>query len=118
MMPIFSGNDFEERQRSISRHSGGVRRSGLCGIRSGSPTIRGILHYLIHGANSLGAMPGAGDCSGLAVLTSAAEFDSATEESTEKRSLSGDQIHHRFRCAHNTDAQLKPLFEAKVSRHV
>jgi proteasome beta subunit len=88
---------------------------------SGSPTIRGILHYL----NSWGAQPlrelseEDATIQALRLLTCAAEFDSATGGVNREADLypvlkfiteAGVRV--------APETTLKPLFDAKVCRHV
>jgi proteasome beta subunit len=122
--PIFSGYDVEQEAAKIYFYD--ILGAEFEGVEyavsgSGSPTIRGILHYLnTWGEQPLGAMPEEqAVIQALRLLTSAAEFDSATGGVNREANLypvikfitdSGVRT--------MTDVQLKPLFEAKVSRHV
>jgi proteasome beta subunit len=88
---------------------------------SGSSTIRGILHYVnTWGEQALNAMPEEqAAIQALRLLTSAAEFDSATGGVNRDANL---YPVIKFITASGVrtmpDTQLKPLFEASVSRHV
>ncbi len=122
--PIFAGYDFEQGTAKIYFYD--ILGAEFEGVEysvsgSGSPTIRGILHYL----NTWGEEPLAGlseeqaTVQALRLLTSAAEFDSATGGINREANLypivkliteAGVQT--------VPDAALKDLFESKVSRHV
>ncbi len=122
--PIFAGYDFEQETAKIYFYD--ILGAEFEGVDyavsgSGSPTIRGILHYLnTWGEQPLSAIPEEqATVQALRLLTSAAEFDSATGGVNREAGLypviklitaSGVRT--------TPDAQLKPLFEAKVSRHV
>jgi len=88
---------------------------------SGSPTIRGILHYLnTWGQQPLSALPEEqATIQALRLLTCAAEFDSATGGVNHEANL-----YPVIKLITETGVQtipenrLKPLFEEKVSRHV
>jgi proteasome beta subunit len=124
VVPIFAGYDFEQEAAKIYFYD--ILGAEFEGVDyavsgSGSPTIRGILHYLnTWGEQPLSAMPEEqATVQALRLLTSAAEFDSATGGVNREAGLypvikfitvSGVRT--------MPDAQLKPLFEAKVSRHV
>ncbi len=122
--PIFAGYDAEQETAKIYFYD--ILGAEFEGVEyavsgSGSPTIRGILHYLnTWGGQPLGAMPEEhAAIQALRLLTSAAEFDSATGGVNREANLypvikfiTGSGVRTM------TDAQLKPLFETKVSRHV
>ncbi len=122
--PIFAGYDFEQESAKIYFYD--ILGAEFEGVEyavsgSGSPTIRGILHYL----NTWGEQPLSAlseeqsTVQALRLLTSAAEFDSATGGVNREANL---YPVIKFITAGGVrtmpDAQLKPLFEAKVVRHV
>jgi len=122
--PIFSGYDAEQEAAKIYFYD--ILGAEFEGVEyavsgSGSPTIRGILYYLnTWGEQPLSAMPEEqAVIQALRLLTSAAEFDSATGGVNREANL---YPVIKFITASGVrtmpDAQLKPLFEAKVSRHV
>lgn len=110
------------RQRFTLRHPrGGVRGRGVCRVRLGSPTIRGILHYInTWGPRPLGALPEEeATVQALRLLASAAEFDSATGGVNREldlypvvKTITAAGV----RTVPGTD--LKRLYEAEVSRRV
>ncbi|MBI5854445.1 MAG: proteasome subunit alpha [Nitrospirae bacterium] len=122
--PIFAGYDQDQGTAKIFFYD--ILGAEFEGVEyavsgSGSPTIRGILHYL----NTWSAQPlsrlGEEEATvqALRLLTSAAEFDSATGGVNREAGLfpimklikaSGVQV--------LPDTQLRPLFDAQVARHV
>ncbi|MGQ0557522.1 MAG: proteasome subunit alpha [Nitrospiraceae bacterium] len=124
VVPIFAGYDFEQEAAKIYFYD--ILGAEFEGVDyavsgSGSPTIRGILHYVnTWGEQPLSAMPEEqATVQALRLLTSAAEFDSATGGVNREAGLY-PVIKFITTSGVRTmpDAQLKPLFEAKVSRHV
>lgn len=124
VVPIFAGYDFEHEAAKIYFYD--ILGAEFEGVDyavsgSGSPTIRGILHYVnTWGEQPLSAMPEEqATVQALRLLTSAAEFDSATGGVNREAGL---YPVIKFITASGVrtmpDAQLKPLFEAKVSRNV
>ncbi len=122
--PIFAGYDGEQEAAKIYFYD--ILGAEFEGVEyavsgSGSPTIRGILHYLnTWGDQPLAAMPEEqAAIQALRLLTSAAEFDSATGGVNREANLY-PVIKFITAAGVRTmpDAQMKPLFEAKVSRHV
>jgi proteasome beta subunit len=122
--PIFAGHDGEQEAAKIYFYD--ILGAEFEGVEyavsgSGSPTIRGILHYLnTWGEQPLSALPeDQATIQALRLLTSAAEFDSATGGVNREANL---YPVIKFITAGGIrtvqDAQLKPLFETKVSRHV
>jgi proteasome beta subunit len=122
--PIFAGYDFEQGTAKIFFYD--ILGAEFEGVEyavsgSGSPTIRGILHYV----NTWGERPlvalteEEATIQALRLLTSAAEFDSATGGVNREANLfpiiklitqDGVRV--------VPDDRLKPLFESKVVRHV
>ena len=124
VVPIFVGYDFEQEAAKIYFYDilgAEFEGADYAVSGSGSPTIRGILHYVnTWGEQPLSAMPEEqATVQALRLLTSAAEFDSATGGVNREAGL---YPVIKFITASGVrtmpDAQLKPLFEAKVSRHV
>ena len=122
--PIFAGYDFEQEAAKIYFYD--ILGAEFEGVEyavsgSGAPTIRGILHYLnTWGAQPLKAMPEEqAVIHALRLLTSAAEFDSATGGVNREANLYPviKLIGVRGIGA-VPEATLKSLFEAKVVRHV
>jgi proteasome beta subunit len=122
--PIFAGYDFEQEAAKIYFYD--ILGAEFEGVDyavsgSGSPTIRGIMHYLnTWGEQPLSVIPEEqATVQALRLLTSAAEFDSATGGVNRDAGL---YPVIKFITASGVrtmpDAQLKPLFESKVSRHV
>ena len=122
--PIFAGYDFEQEAAKIYFYD--ILGAEFEGVDyavsgSGSPTIRGIMHYLnTWGERPLSVIPEEqATVQALRLLTSAAEFDSATGGVNRDAGL---YPVIKFITASGVrtmpDAQLKPLFESKVSRHV
>jgi len=122
--PIFAGYDFEQETAKIYFYD--ILGAEFEGVEyavsgSGSPTIRGILHYLnTWGEQPLSAMSEEQSViQALRLLSSAAEFDSATGGVNREANL---YPVIKFITASGVrampDARLKPLFEAKVVRHV
>jgi proteasome beta subunit len=124
VVPVFAGYDFEQEAAKIYFYD--ILGAEFEGVEyavsgSGSPTIRGILHYL----NTWGEHPLSASTEeeaaiqALRLLTSAAEFDSATGGVNRESNLypiikliSKDGVRVM------PDDQLKRLFESKVVRHV
>ena len=124
VVPIFAGYDVEQEAAKIYFYDilGAEFEGAEYAVSgSGSPTIRGILHYVnTWGEQPLSAMPEEqATVQALRLLTSAAEFDSATGGVNRDAGL---YPVIKFITASGVrtmpEAQLKPLFEAKVSRHV
>jgi proteasome beta subunit len=124
VVPIFAGYDVDQEAAKIYFYDilGAEFEGAEYAVSgSGSPTIRGILHYVnTWGEQPLSAMPEEqATVQALRLLTSAAEFDSATGGVNRDAGL---YPVIKFITASGVrtmpDAQLKPLFEAKVSRHV
>lgn len=122
--PIFAGYDSEQGAAKIYFYD--ILGAEFEGVEyavsgSGSPTIRGILHYLnTWGEQPLSVMPeDQAVIQALRLLTSAAEFDSATGGVNREANL---YPVIKFITAHGVgtmpEAQLKPLFDTKVARHV
>lgn len=122
--PIFAGYDVEQGTAKIFFYD--ILGAEFEGVEyavsgSGSPTIRGILHYL----NNWGAQP-LGELSeeeatvqSLRLLTCAAEFDSATGGVNREANLYPlVKLITQAGVQAVPEARLKPLFDAKVSRHV
>jgi proteasome beta subunit len=122
--PIFAGYDVEQGAAKIYFYDilGAEFEAVEYAVSgSGSPTIRGILHYLnTWGEQPLSTMSAdQATIQALRLLTSAAEFDSATGGVNREANL---YPVIKFITAHGVetmpDAQLKPLFDARVARHV
>lgn len=122
--PIFAGYDFEQGAAKIFFYD--ILGAEFEGVEyavsgSGSPTIRGILHYV----NTWGGQPLStvseehATIQALRLLASAAEFDSATGGVNREASLY-PVIKLITEAGVRTvpDGQLKPLYEAQVVRHV
>ncbi len=122
--PIFAGYDLDQETAKIYFYD--ILGAEFEGVEyavsgSGSPIIRGILHYLnIWGEHPLRELPEE-DITVLALrlLTSAAEFDSATGGVNQQANLypvikllTATGVHAV------PETQLKSLFAAKVTRHV
>ncbi len=122
--PIFAGYDLEHGAAKIFFYD--ILGAEFEGVEyavsgSGSPTIRGILHYL----NSWGTQPLSelseeeATIQALRLLTCAAEFDSATGGVNREANLYPVvKLITKTGVQTITDRRLKPLFDAKVSRHV
>jgi proteasome beta subunit len=124
VVPVFAGYDTEQGTAKIYFYD--ILGAEFEGVEyavsgSGSPTIRGILHYLnTWGERPLGALSEEeATIQALRLLTSAAEFDSATGGVNRETNLypvikliSQDGVRAL------PDRQLKSLFESKVARHV
>jgi proteasome beta subunit len=122
--PIFAGYDAEQGTAKIYFYD--ILGAEFEGVEyavsgSGSPTIRGILHYV----NTWGEQPLAGlseeqaTVQALRLLTSAAEFDSATGGVNREASLYPVvKLITQAGVQTVPDARLKPLFESQVIRHV
>ena len=122
--PIFAGYDFEQDSAKIFFYD--ILGAEFEGVEyavsgSGSPTIRGILHYLnTWSEQPLSALPEEqATIQALRVLTCAAEFDSATGGVNPEANLY-PVIKLITEAGVQTipESRLKPLFEEKVSRHV
>ena len=124
VVPIFAGYDVEQEVAKIYFYDilGAEFEGAEYAVSgSGSPTIRGILHYV----NTWGEQPLStmseeqATVQALRLLTSAAEFDSATGGVNRDAGLY-PVIKFITSSGVRTmpDVQLKPLFEAKVGRHV
>lgn len=124
VVPVFAGYDFEQGAAKIYFYD--ILGAEFEGVEyavsgSGSPTIRGILHYV----NTWGERPLAAlaeeeaTVQALRLLTSAAEFDSATGGVNRESNLYPviKLITQEGVCVVSDD-RLKPLFESKVVRHV
>lgn len=122
--PIFAGFDHEQETAKIYFYD--ILGAEFEGVEyavsgSGSPTIRGILYYLnTWGEQTLSGMPeDQASIQALRLLTSAAEFDSATGGVNRDANL---YPVIKFITAAGvrtlSDAELRPLFENKVARHV
>jgi proteasome beta subunit len=120
--PIFAGYDVEQGTAKIYFYDIlGAEFEGVeyAASGSGSPTIRGILHYLnTWGDQPLSAMPEEqATIHALRLLTSAAEFDSATGGVNREANLYPViKLITANGVAAIPDAQLKSLFEVSVSR--
>lgn len=122
--PIFAGYDAEQDAAKIYFYD--ILGAEFEGVEyavsgSGSPTIRGILHYV----NTWGDQPLAGlseeqaTVQALRLLTSAAEFDSATGGVNREASLYPVvKLITQAGVQTVLDARLKPLYESQVVRHV
>jgi proteasome beta subunit len=122
--PIFAGYDAEQGAAKIYFYD--ILGAEFEGVEyavsgSGSPTIRGILHYV----NTWGEQPLAGlseeqaTVQALRLLTSAAEFDSATGGVNREASLYPVvKLITQAGVQTVLDARLKPLYESQVVRHV
>ncbi len=122
--PIFAGYDHDQGTAKIYFYD--ILGAEFEGVEyavsgSGSPTIRGILHYLnTWGPQPLNRLPEEeATVQALRLLTSAAEFDSATGGVNREAGLypivkliksTGVQV--------LADAQLRSLFDTQVTRHV
>lgn len=124
VVPIFAGYDPDQETAKIFFYD--ILGAEFEGVEyavsgSGSPTIRGIMHYLnTWGEQPLRALPEEqAAAEALRLLTSAAEFDSATGGVNRETDL---YPVIKFITAAGVmtmpDAQLKSLFETKVARHV
>lgn len=124
VVPIFAGYDPEQELAKIYFYDilGAEFEGAEYAVSgSGSPTIRGILHYL----NTWGEQPLSvfseelATVQALRLLTSAAEFDSATGGVNREAGLYPVV---KFITAEGVrtmpDAQLRTLFESKVSRQL
>jgi proteasome beta subunit len=124
VVPVFAGYDLEQGSAKIYFYDilGAEFEAVEYAVSgSGSPTIRGILHYLnTWGEQPLNALPEEqAMVQALRLLTSAAEFDSATGGVNREASLypvikliTGVGIQTV------PDATLKPLYESQVVRYV
>ncbi len=122
--PIFAGFDFEQDAAKIYFYD--ILGAEFEGVEyavsgSGSPTIRGILHYL----NTWGEQPliqlteEQATVQALRLLTSAAEFDSATGGVNRDANLYPViKLITRGGLRTISDSTLKSVFETKVSRYV
>lgn len=122
--PIFSGYDSEQEAAKIYFYD--ILGAEFEGVEyavsgSGSPTIRGILHYLnTWEEQPLNALPEEQALvQALRLLTSAAEFDSATGGVNREANLYPViKLITAAGVGAVPEATLKTLFEAKVVRHV
>jgi proteasome beta subunit len=122
--PIFAGYDFEQGSAKIFFYD--ILGAEFEGVEyavsgSGSPTIRGILHYLnTWNGRPLAALPEEeATIQALRLLTCAAEFDSATGGVNHEANLYPVVKLITERGVRTVpDGTLKPLFESKVTRHV
>jgi proteasome beta subunit len=124
VVPVFAGYDFQQEASKIYFYD--ILGAEFEGVEyavsgSGSPTIRGILHYL----NTWGERPLAAlteeeaAVQALRLLTSAAEFDSATGGVNRESNLYPIiKLIAKDGVRVMPDVQLKRLFESKVVRHV
>lgn len=122
--PIFAGYDSEQEAAKIYFYD--ILGAEFEGVEyavsgSGSPTIRGILHYL----NTWGGQPlnemteEQAAIQALRLLTSAAEFDSATGGVNREADVYPViKLITMAGVGTMPEARLKPLFETKVVRHV
>jgi proteasome beta subunit len=122
--PIFAGYDAEQEAAKIYFYD--ILGAEFEGVEyavsgSGSPTIRGILHYL----NTWGGQPlnemteEQAAVHALRLLTSAAEFDSATGGVNREADVYPViKLITMAGVGTMPEARLKPLFETKVLRHV
>ncbi len=122
--PIFAGYDVEQAAAKIYFYDilGAEFEGAEYAVSgSGSPTIRGILHYLnVWGERSLAVLPEEdATIQALRLLTCAAEFDSATGGVNHEANLYPVVKLITETGVHTvSEGRLKPLFEAKVLRHV
>ena len=122
--PIFAGYDFEQGSAKIFFYD--ILGAEFEGVEyavsgSGSPTIRGILHYVnTWGEQPLAVLPEEqATVQALRLLTSAAEFDSATGGVNRESSLYPViKLITESGVRTVPDSQLKPLYERQVVRHV
>jgi len=122
--PIFAGYDLEQETAKIFFYD--ILGAEFEGVEyavsgSGSPTIRGILHYInTWGEHPLNALPEEQALvQALRLLTSAAEFDSATGGVNREANLYPViKLITAGGVGAVPEATLKLLFEAKVVRHV
>ncbi|MGQ0809842.1 MAG: proteasome subunit alpha [Nitrospiraceae bacterium] len=122
--PIFAGYDEEQGAAKIYFYD--ILGAEFEGVEyavsgSGSPTIRGILHYVNtwgeHPLNTL--LEEQAMVQALRLLTSAAEFDSATGGVNREANLYPVvKLITKAGVQTVADTCLKPLFESKVCRHV
>ncbi|HEY7531853.1 MAG TPA: proteasome subunit alpha [Nitrospiraceae bacterium] len=122
VVPVFAGYDAEQETAKIYFYD--ILGAEFEGVEyavsgSGSATIRGILHYV----NTWGEQPLAtfseeeATIQALRLLTSAAEFDSATGGVNREANLYPViKLITRNGVGAVSDTQLKPLFEAKVAK--
>ncbi len=124
VVPVFAGYDFEQGSAKIYFYD--ILGAEFEGVEyavsgSGSPTIRGILHYLnTWGDRPLSALPEEDAIiQALRLLTSAAEFDSATGGVNRDSNLYPIVKLITEDGVQTTPAQrLKSLFEANVARAI
>jgi proteasome beta subunit len=121
--PIFAGYDHEQGTAKIYFYD--ILGAEFEGVEyavsgSGSPTIRGILHYLNTWDQPLAELDEErATMQALRLLTSAAEFDSATGGVNRESNLYPViKLISRAGVRPVADEQLKDLFESKVARHV
>jgi proteasome beta subunit len=122
--PIFAGYDFEQESAKIYFYD--ILGAEFEGVEyavsgSGSPTIRGILHYInTWGEQPLGAMTEEQSAvQALRLLTSAAEFDSATGGINREANLYPViKLITATGIKTMPETELRQRFEASVSRSV
>jgi proteasome beta subunit len=121
--PIFAGYDHEQGAAKIYFYD--ILGAEFEGVEyavsgSGSPTIRGILHYLNTWEEPLAGLDeDRATVQALRLLTSAAEFDSATGGVNRESNLYPVvKLITQTGVRPVPDQQLKGLFESKVARHV
>lgn len=122
--PIFVGYDVEQGSAKIYFYD--ILGAEFEGVEysvsgSGSPTIRGILHYLnTWGEDRLAGLPEEeAIVQALRLLSSAAEFDSATGGVNREANLYPVvKLITEAGVQPVPDTKLRTLFEAKVTRHV
>jgi proteasome beta subunit len=124
VVPVFAGYDFQQEAAKIYFYD--ILGAEFEGVEyavsgSGSPTIRGIVHYL----NTWGGRPLAASTEeeatiqALRLLTSAAEFDSATGGVNRETNLYPIiKVITQDGVRVMPDDRLKRLFESEVVRHV
>ena len=124
VVPVFAGYDLEQETAKIFFYDilGAEFEGAEYAVSgSGSPTIRGILHYVnTWGEHPLAVLPeDEATVQALRLLTSAAEFDSATGGVNRETNLYPIiKLITKDGVSLVPDDRLKRLFEAKVVRHV
>lgn len=122
--PIFAGYDTDHDAAKIFFYDIlGAEFEGVeyAASGSGSPVIRGILHYLnTWGQQPLAEQPEeAATIEALRLLTAAAEFDSATGGVNHEANLYPVvKLITQAGVRTVSESRLRPLFEGKVARHV
>ncbi len=122
--PIFAGYDVDQGSGKIYFYD--ILGAEFEGVEyavsgSGSPIIRGILHYInVWGEQPLTALPAEEAITqALRLLTCAAEFDSATGGVNPEANLYPVVKLISEKGVHTVpDQELRPLFQSKVARHV